>query len=59
MEIPKPTEDDRQFFLGLIPDDPDVEVKPMFGNLDLRVVGEQRPEELLVVLAGLGYLHQG
>ena len=39
MEIPKPTEDDRQFFLGLIPDDPDVEVKPMFGNLGAFVHG--------------------
>jgi len=28
-------------------------------DLDLRVVGDQRPEELLVVLAGLGYLHRG
>ena len=26
-------------------------------NLDLRVPGEDRPEERLVVLAGLGYLH--
>jgi TfoX/Sxy family transcriptional regulator of competence genes len=39
MEIPKPTEDDKQFFLGLIPDDPDVEVKPMFGNLGAFVHG--------------------
>jgi TfoX/Sxy family transcriptional regulator of competence genes len=39
MEIPKPTEDDRQFFLGLIPDDPSVEVKPMFGNLGAFVHG--------------------
>ena len=33
MEIPKPSEEDKQFFLDLIPGDPDVEVKPMFGNL--------------------------
>jgi TfoX/Sxy family transcriptional regulator of competence genes len=33
MEIPKPSEDDRQFFRSLIPDEPAVEVKPMFGNL--------------------------
>ena len=33
MEIPKPSEEDKQFFLDLIPADPDVEVKPMFGNL--------------------------
>jgi hypothetical protein len=39
MEIPKPTEDDKQFFLGLIPDDPAVEVKPMFGNLGAFVHG--------------------
>jgi len=39
MEIPKPTEDDKQFFLGLIPDDPHVEVKPMFGNLGAFVHG--------------------
>ena len=39
MEIPKPTEDDKQFFLGLIPDDPEVEVKPMFGNLGAFVHG--------------------
>jgi len=39
MEIPKPTEDDKQFFIGLIPDDPDVEVKPMFGNLGAFVHG--------------------
>ena len=39
MEIPKPTEDDKRFFLGLIPDHPDVEVKPMFGNLGAFVHG--------------------
>jgi TfoX/Sxy family transcriptional regulator of competence genes len=39
MEIPKPTEDDKQFFLGLIPDRPDVEIKPMFGNLGAFVHG--------------------
>jgi TfoX/Sxy family transcriptional regulator of competence genes len=33
MEIPKPSEDDKQFFRSLVPDQPGVEVKPMFGNL--------------------------
>ena len=39
MEIPKPSEEDKQFFLSLIPGDPDVEVKPMFGNLGAFVHG--------------------
>ena len=33
MEIPKPSEEDKQFFRSVLPDDPEVEVKPMFGNL--------------------------
>jgi TfoX/Sxy family transcriptional regulator of competence genes len=33
MQIPKPSEDDKQFFRSLLPEAPDVEVKPMFGNL--------------------------
>jgi TfoX/Sxy family transcriptional regulator of competence genes len=39
MEIPKPTEADKEFFRSLIPDDPAVEVKPMFGNLGAFVHG--------------------
>ncbi len=39
MEIPKPSEQDRLFFRSLIPDHPDVEVKPMFGNLGAFVHG--------------------
>ena len=39
MEIPKPSEDDKQFFRSLIADDPEVEVKPMFGNLGAFVHG--------------------
>ncbi len=39
MEIPKPSEEDKQFFRSLIPDDPAVEVKPMFGNLGAFVNG--------------------
>ena len=33
MQIPKPTESDLARFRALVPDDPRVEVKPMFGNL--------------------------
>jgi TfoX/Sxy family transcriptional regulator of competence genes len=33
MEIPKPTEQDKAYFSSLVPSDPLVEVKPMFGNL--------------------------
>src|SRR5438105_7342208 len=33
MEMPKPTEADKEFFRSLVPGDPRVEVKPMFGNL--------------------------
>ena len=39
MEIPKPSEDDKQFFRSLIAEDPEVEVKPMFGNLGAFVHG--------------------
>jgi TfoX/Sxy family transcriptional regulator of competence genes len=40
MEVPKPSEDDRQFFRSLVPDDdPGVEIKPMFGNLGAFVNG--------------------
>ena len=39
MEIPKPTEDDKQFFRSVLPADPEVEVKPMFGNLGAFVHG--------------------
>ena len=33
MQIPKPSEADKDFFASLIPDAPGVVVKPMFGNL--------------------------
>jgi TfoX/Sxy family transcriptional regulator of competence genes len=33
VEIPKPTDADKEFFRSLVPEDPRVEVKPMFGNL--------------------------
>ncbi len=39
MKIPKPSEDDKGLFRALVPDDPRVEVKPMFGNLGAFVNG--------------------
>lgn len=39
MRIPKPTEADRAYFHSLVPADPRVEVKPMFGNLGAFVNG--------------------
>jgi TfoX/Sxy family transcriptional regulator of competence genes len=39
MEMPKPTEADKERFRALVPDDPRVEVKPMFGNLGAFVNG--------------------
>jgi TfoX/Sxy family transcriptional regulator of competence genes len=39
MQIPKPSEADKERFRGLVPSDPRVEVKPMFGNLGAFVNG--------------------
>jgi TfoX/Sxy family transcriptional regulator of competence genes len=39
MEIPKPTEADKAHFRSLVPDHPEVELKPMFGNLGAFVHG--------------------
>src|SRR5947208_1518212 len=39
MQIPKPTDADKARFESLVPDDPRVEVKPMFGNLGAFVNG--------------------
>jgi TfoX/Sxy family transcriptional regulator of competence genes len=39
VQIPKPTDDDRKRFQSLVPDEPGVEVKPMFGNLGAFVNG--------------------
>ena len=48
MEIPKPSEEDKQFFRSLIEDDPEVEIKPMFGNLGAFVHGTvANAEEIL------------
>ena len=39
MQIPKPGEDDRDYFHSLLPDEPQIQVKPMFGNLGAFVNG--------------------
>jgi TfoX/Sxy family transcriptional regulator of competence genes len=39
MDMPKASEQDKAFFRSLIPGHPDVEVKPMFGNLGAFVHG--------------------
>lgn len=39
MEIPKPSDADREHFRSLVPDAAGVEVKPMFGNLGAFVNG--------------------
>ena len=39
MQIPKPTEQDKAGFRALIPGDPSVVIKPMFGNLGAFVNG--------------------
>jgi hypothetical protein len=39
MQIPKPTDADKERFRSLVPDDPRVAVKPMFGNLGAFVNG--------------------
>ncbi|MBM0224925.1 MULTISPECIES: TfoX/Sxy family protein [Micromonospora] len=39
MQMPKPTDADKQFFRSAVSDAPGVEVKPMFGNLGAFVNG--------------------
>jgi len=39
MQIPKPTDTDKERFKSLVPEDARVEVKPMFGNLGAFVNG--------------------
>lgn len=39
MQIPKATDADKEYFRSVLPDDPEIEVKPMFGNLGAFVHG--------------------
>lgn len=39
MKIPKPSEEDKEYFRSIVPEDPRVEVKPMFGNVAAFVNG--------------------
>lgn len=39
MKMPKPTEPDKERFRSFVPDEPGVEVKPIFGNLGAFVNG--------------------
>lgn len=39
MQIPKPSDADKDHFRAVVPDNPDVVVKPMFGNLGAFVHG--------------------
>ncbi|MBT2530934.1 TfoX/Sxy family protein [Arthrobacter sp. ISL-48] len=39
MEMPKPSEADKERFRSVVPDRPDVVIKPMFGNLGAFVNG--------------------
>ncbi|HEY3902281.1 MAG TPA: TfoX/Sxy family protein [Streptosporangiaceae bacterium] len=39
MEIPKPSDADKEFFRSLVPSEADVEIKPMFGNIGAFVHG--------------------
>ncbi len=39
MEMPKPSESDKERFRSLVPEGPTVEIKPMFGNLGAFVNG--------------------
>lgn len=39
MKIPKPTEADRQRFTALVPDEPAIQTKPIFGNLGAFING--------------------
>ncbi len=39
MQIPKPTDSDRQRFHSLVPDDARIAIKPMFGNIGAFVNG--------------------
>jgi TfoX/Sxy family transcriptional regulator of competence genes len=39
VKIPKPSEADKDYFRSIVPDDPRVEIKPMFGNVAAFVNG--------------------
>ena len=39
MRLPQPTEEDRDRFRALVPDDPRVAIRPMFGQLAAFVNG--------------------
>jgi len=39
VQIPKPSAEDKEYFRSIVPDDPRVEVKPMFGNVAAFVNG--------------------
>lgn len=39
MHIPKATEDDKDRFRGVVPSGPEIEIKPMFGNIAAFVNG--------------------
>jgi hypothetical protein len=39
MQVPRPTDADREWFQALVPDEPGVQVRPMFGNVAAFVNG--------------------
>ncbi len=39
MEILKASDEDKEFFRSVLPDEPDVDIKPMFGNIGAFVHG--------------------
>jgi TfoX/Sxy family transcriptional regulator of competence genes len=39
MQIPKPSDADKEYFASLIPEGPDIQIRPMFGNLGAFVNG--------------------
>ncbi len=69
MKMPKASEADKERFRELVPQEPDVEVKPMFGNLGAFVhgnmfaglfgpsVGVKLPEDGLAELAAIDGSH--
>jgi hypothetical protein len=66
VQVPKPSERDKEWFRSIVPADSRVEVKPMFGNLGAFVngnmfaglfgsdIGVKLPAEDLAVLAAAG-----